>query len=589
MTKNGGILGNNKPLAPTNNVPASPPVQNVNYDQLKEKLESFKKAIVKKYSFTMALSLLPMPAYPIFEEDEAVPKEVIDSKPIYTVMIIPEEQYKNIAKIKAEVVKLVKESKENLWVYIKTPVDLWNYGLDSKFEMIDAVATSFPLYDKSFLGAFRVANIHKSLVIRRFEKYVASYVIGGSLVRGTASKDSDVDTIVVIDDTDVKRMSRIELLERLRSIIVNDLIREATALSGVKNVLNVQVYLLTDFWQSVKDAHPVMFTFIRDGIPFYDRGTFLPWKLLLKMGKIKPSPEAVDVFMKSSDQTDTLVKRRMIDAMVDIYWGIVTPTQALVMLAGEGPEVPKNLAAQVERLLVNKEKLMDNKTLKILEKIIKHYKDYEHGKLNEFSGKEVDTLMIEFKEYSKKMKELRSKLEKRMQEHTADKVYSDVFALLKELFGNKPESFLIKELDKELVKKGKIHPRMIGIVKQVSKIKETAKKTSPGEMQKITGDAIELVESLIEYSQRKDLVKVEKNIMQIAYSGRKAELVLTDHGVFIGEANSLRKLQGDKLVEAKKEELEKALKETKSKLNYNIHSNILESLKKALGEFQLVL
>ena len=40
-----------------------------------------------------------------------------------------------------------------------------------------------------------------------------------------------------------------------------------------ENILNVQVYLLTEFWEKVKDAEPVIFTFIRDGVPLYDRGT----------------------------------------------------------------------------------------------------------------------------------------------------------------------------------------------------------------------------------------------------------------------------------------------------------------------------
>ena len=61
-----------------------------------------------------------------------------------------------------------------------------------------AIAISFPLYDKGILGALRVAEIHKSLVLQKFERYVVSYVIGGSLVRGEAVKTSDVDVFVII-------------------------------------------------------------------------------------------------------------------------------------------------------------------------------------------------------------------------------------------------------------------------------------------------------------------------------------------------------------------------------------------------------
>src|SRR3989344_2735454 len=181
---------------------------------------------------------------------------------------------------------------------------------------------------------------------------------------------------------------------------------EASELAQVKNVLNVQVYLLTEFWEAVKDAHPVMFTLIRDGIPLHDRGTFLPWKLLLKMGKIKPSPEAVDTFMKYGDQNESLVKRRLIDAMVDIYWGVITPTQALMMLAGEAPPVPKTIVEDVRREFVEKEKIMSPADLKTLAWVVGLYKDYEHAKLNSISGEEIDKLLKASKEYDTHLKSL---------------------------------------------------------------------------------------------------------------------------------------------------------------------------------------
>ena len=410
------------------------------------------------------------------------------------------------------------------------------------------------------------------------------------MVRGVAGKDSDVDTIVIIDDTDVKRMPRMELLEKLRGMIY-DYIREASALAGVKNVLNVQVYLLTDFWQSVKDAHPVMFTFIRDGIPLFDRGTFIPWKLLLKMGKIKPSPEAVDMFMKSGEQTDSLFKRRCIDAMIDVYWGIVTPTQALLMLSGNAPPEPKTIVAETKKILVDKEKLMGMKELRILEKIVKMYKDYEHGKLNEISGKELDELKGESDFYVKKMKELRKNLEVRMQEHDAERIHTEVFSLLKTVFGNKSQDALIKEMDNELVKKGKVQKRMLQIAKDVSQIKRKAKgKMSLAEMQKISAESSELVSSLVEYAQRKEMVAIEKSVLHVTYSdGKKAEVALTDDGVFVVAEGRIKKISGKKLVGSSREEFEKAIRGTKDRVKVHISSGVFEVLGKEFGEFTVSL
>lgn len=560
----------------------------IDFNALKDKLESFKKAVVKKYNFTMALVLLPSQAYPLFEEDEALPKEVVESKPLHMIMIIPEEQYKNIPKIKPEIVKLAKETKENLWVHIKTELDLWNYGLDSKYELLDATAQGYPLHDKGFLGALRVASIHKSLVLRKFDKYVATYVIAGSLVRGTAGKDSDVDVFVIIDDTDVKRMSRVELLERLRGMI-HEYIREATALAGVKNILNVQVYLLTDFWQSVKDAHPVMFTFIRDGIPLWDRGTFIPWKLLLKMGKIKPSPEAIDLYMKQGDQTQDFVKRRMLDAMVDIYYGILTPTQSMTMLAGEGPEVPKNIVAQVRRLFLEKEKLMDEKNLKILEKAVHLFKQYEYGKLKEYPGKDLDIFLKECLEYNKMLKELRTKLEKRVQEKSTEEVYEEVFKLLKTIFGNKSQSELIKEFENKMIKKGKMQSRFSNVLKELVNVKGKVKsgKLNQKDADNVKRDAFDLMEALVEYAQRADLVQAKKGVMQISYNGRKAELLLLGEHNFLIEGKEIKKIENGKLVVVKEEDFQKTFNENKAKLTTKVSGEVFNTLKKVLGDFDI--
>ena len=559
------------------------------FEKLKSKLDDFKKKVIKKYKFTMALCLLPANACPLFEEDEAMPKEVTDTKPIHLMMIIPEEEFKNIPKIKPEILKLIKETKENIWIHIKTPVDLWNYGLDSKFDLLDALSASFPVFDTGFLGALRVASIHKSLVLRKFEKYVASYFIAGSLVRGTADKDSDVDVFVVIDDTYVKRMPRIELLEKLRGIIY-DYIREATALAGVKNILNVQVSLLTDFWQRVRDVEPVAFTFIRDGIPLYDRGTFIPWKLLLLSGRIKPSTEAIDLYMKQGEQTEEFVKRRLLDAMVDIYYGVVTPTQALMMLAGEAPPVPKVIAQEVRKHFFEKEKIMSEEDLKLIEKAVYLFKQYEYGKLKEYPGKDIDVFLKECIDFNKRLKDIRKKIEKRMQEKTFDDLYDQVFKLLVTFFGNKSQKELLKDFESKLILKGKIRPRFKNILKELTANKQKIKlgKLTSKEVDSVKKDAIELITDLTEYAQRADLIKAEKGTMQIMYNGRKAELVLLGKDNFLIEGNIIKRITDSKLISVKREEFDKSFTEGKGKLTTQISVNIFKVLEKELGHFDIM-
>jgi len=565
-------------------------IESPDIKKLKTKLDNFAKGIVKKFKFTMAIGILPKNSNVIFEEEEGLPKDVIDSKPMHIVMLIPEDEFKNIPKIKVGVIELVKKSGENLWVHIKTPVDLWHYGLDSRFEFIDAISASFPIIDKGFLGALRMTNIHKSLVMRTFDRYVTSYVIAGSLVRGTAGENSDVDVFIIIDDTDVKRMSRIELKDKLTAKIY-DYVREAVALAGVKNSIHPQVYLLTDFWQSVRDANPVMFTFIRDGIPLYDRGTFIPWKRLLLMGKIKPSPEAIEQYLKEGERTEELVKRRLLDAMVDVYYGVVTPTQAMMMLVGEPPPVPKTIVDDVKKVMVDREKVMTVKDLKTLDKAVKLFKDYEHGKLKEFSGMEIDKFVKEFKDYTKMIKSLREKIEVSISKKTAEEIYTQVFATLKNTFGNKSQEELMKDFG-TLVKEGKIRPKLSSALNNLVSVKRKLKsgKLNQREVDSVKRDAFELIDALVEYSQRQDLICKERGTMQIVYGkDKKAELVLMGGGNnFLIEPSNVRKISKGKLVNSSREEFERSFLDHKGKLETKVPGEVFLVLEKELGEFEIV-
>jgi len=439
---------NNKYSSKLPEIPENASKMQKEMEKTRKEIDKLKNFIVKKYSFTQAIGILPPQSIKLFIEEEEAPKET--EKHVHLYMIVPEDKFKEIPKIKQEIVKQIesmgKSGDQKIWLHIKTPVDIWEICLDSKFELTGAIAMAFPLYDKGILGALRVAEIHKSLVLQKFEKYVVSYVVAGSLVRGEAVKTSDVDVFIIINDTDVKRMPRLELKERLRGIIYQ-YISEASALAGVKNNLSPQVYLLTDFWESVKDAHPVMFTFIRDGIPLYDRGTFMPWKALLRMGKLKPSPEAIDMFMSMGDQTVKRAKRTLLDIFVhDIYWGVLTPSQGLLMLYGLAPPTPKETVKEMKKIFVDKEKMLEKKYLNILENIVGIFKDYEHEKVKDIKGSEVDKLLKDTEDYLKRLKELRKEIDKRSQEKTIEQVYKDLFGMLENVLGKKPQNTIRRSL-----------------------------------------------------------------------------------------------------------------------------------------------
>jgi predicted nucleotidyltransferase len=561
-------------------------------DETRKKLDKLKKEFLKKYDFILGMGIIPPQAADRFDEEMALTPEEKKLKPMHLTVVIPEDKFKEIKKIRNEMIIMAKDIKPIIWINVVTPVDLSNYCLDSKFEIIEAIGMSYPLYDKGILGTFRVSQIHKSLCLRKFEKYIYSYVIGGSMVRGEGTKTSDVDAFIIIDDTDVKRMSRLELKEKLRGIIYQ-YVAEATELAGTKDMapLHVQVYLLTEFWESVKDASPVIFGVIRDGVPLYDHGGFLPWKLLLRMGKITPTPESIDRFMQMGEKTKEMVNRRLIDAMIDIFWNILSPSQALLMLYGLPPPNVKETVKEMKRIFVDKEKMLEKRYIDILEKIAIHYwKGYEHQKIKEVSGKEIDQLLKDSEDYMKRLKELREQIEKRTQEKTLKELHESVFTLLKNLFGKKSEAELVKSFEKEIVNKARADPKNLKVLNELRAIKKkinSKKRPSVYEIEDVRKNATYLINQIIEYGQRCDIADIRKTQIKLVYKKDKlADLFLTNPYFAIIEGK-LMKISDKGVEPAKQEEFENIIAAQKGKPQ-KMSKEVMKVLKKELGDFEIL-
>ncbi|MEK6897529.1 MAG: hypothetical protein AABW93_03295, partial [Nanoarchaeota archaeon] len=398
----------------------------------------------------------------------------------------------------------------------------------------------------------------------------------------------------IINDTDVKRMPRLELKERLRSMILQ-YISEATALAGSKkNILNVQVYLLTDFWESVKDAHPVMFTFIRDGIPLYDRGTFLPWKALLKMGRLKPSPEAIDMFMSMGDKAVKRAKQALLDILIhDIYWSITTPSQALLMLYGLAPPTPKQTASDMKKIFVDKEKMLEKKYITILENIIQAYKDFEHEKLKEIKGAELDKMLQDTEDYLKRLQELRKQIEKRTQEKTIEQIHKDIFNLLEAISGKKTQTEAVSAFE-ALVKQGKLTQNHLKILREVITAKAEFKrgKLDSRKVDEARKNASILINDLIDYSQRSDMVSMEKGRMRLRYQkdGKHAvaELLHCNGVSFLFVDGKIRKITTT-VSDSDMKEVSECVEQQKLSKSLEINPRVFELVKKELGDFEIII
>jgi predicted nucleotidyltransferase len=282
----------------------------------------------------------------------------------------------------------------------------------------------------------KAIEAYSGAVLGKFQRYIKSIVMWGSLkTKIKKRKSSDIDVAIIVDDTDVRRMTRGELKDKLFQ-------RLCEMGHPISKKIHPQPYLLTEFWQYVMEGNPVIYNVLKDGIVIFDSGFFLPLQMLLKMGNIKPSKEAIDKHMYIADELLGLANNTMVTKLTyDLEQAVVSSAQAVLMELGYRPPAPNEVGKFVRDFLVTEKKLVSEKYARIAEETVKLYKDVEHKERKQFTGAEWDRYYAEVKDFVKIMKELLKKIRK-----------------------EKGESFLFEAVEKK--KNKKIEVRREGEIKE---------------------------------------------------------------------------------------------------------------------------
>ena len=96
----------------------------------------------------------------------------------------------------------------------------------------------------------------------------------------------------------------------------------------------------------------------------------------------------------------------------DLYYATLNPSQAALMLYGMAPPTPKETVKLLEKIFVKKEKILEQKYVNTLDRIIKFFKDMEHGEIKDITGSEVDKLLKDVENMVKKAKRRDGELQK---------------------------------------------------------------------------------------------------------------------------------------------------------------------------------
>ncbi|MBN2252150.1 MAG: nucleotidyltransferase domain-containing protein [Kosmotogaceae bacterium] len=263
----------------------------------------------------------------------------------------------------------------------------------------------------------RMSNVKKfsKKVIDNHGKMIKCIVMMGSVARDEFKPKSDIDLFVVIDDTTGK------LTRESHNAIDRDIEKIAREISPA---LSIQPsYTLTEFWDYARVCHPIIYNFIKEGVPLYDAGFFLPIKRLLNMGKIPSTREAIENYMEGAPKK--LMRAKTVKLLMlaeDAFYAMLNTTQAVMMFMGLPPPVPNKAYEDVKRYLVEPG-ILDPEYAEWLKEIIEIRKKIEHKEMTTADGELVDKWIDRADKYVEKMFGLLNALELRKKEKVLERTH----------------------------------------------------------------------------------------------------------------------------------------------------------------------
>jgi uncharacterized protein (UPF0332 family)/predicted nucleotidyltransferase len=501
----------------------------------------------------------------------------------------PEEKIKLKASFLEKYLQKIKNEKLDIWLHVLLIEDIKNIAMDSRFELLDLLSIGNIIYDKGIFEIFRLISVHKKLIIDILQRYVVAYVLAGSQVKGRNVESSDVDIYVVIDDTDVKQHTFEELKIKLMDLIINKAM-EAKILVNSNKELHPQVYTLTEFWLAMSESNPVIITFLRDGIPLYDRGMFIAWKQLLLKGILKPSQEAANKYITAAENALKEARNKlknMINNLIieDLAVAMITSAQAVIMDYGLLPGDPKETPEMLKKLFVDKG-ILNIEYVNILSEVWKMRKDFEHGKVSEYKYEDLMKVFEKAEKFISEMKNIKQIIDKENEKKIIDNyilIYEELKVKFQDLFGIEYNNYVKEKMPIE-------HGGLENLENNIKNYKE--KKYDIVELEKLKELLlyhIRNIRNLIENKREELLLRFkysiidkEKNKSYDLYLSKSKLYIVTENGIDVYDYN------GNKIGTFNdlkyKEEMIKDI--SKEGLNY-IDGNVIGVLNKIFKDYYI--
>ncbi|MFH0867756.1 MAG: nucleotidyltransferase domain-containing protein [Candidatus Woesearchaeota archaeon] len=261
-----------------------------------------------------------------------------------------------------------------------------------KFDLPKSSHPNLEKYEKHEIDlSYRFAND----MYKEMGSLIRGVIIFGSAARKKITVRSDIDILVIIDDTTISLSP--EVVEAYRVIVNKTIVNVSTR-------LHITTLRFTSFWDYIRNGDPIGINILRDGVALIDSGFFEPLQALLKRGKIRPTSESIWTYYIRAPNTLHNSKWHLLQATLDLYWSVIDAAHAALMKHGEIPPTPEHVADLLEDKLVKK-KLLERKYVDIMRHFYKLMKMITHREIKEIKGEEYDKNYKRAEDFVSRMRE----------------------------------------------------------------------------------------------------------------------------------------------------------------------------------------
>ncbi len=232
---------------------------------------------------------------------------------------------------------------------------------------------------------------------------VKCVAVWGSVAKGEHGRESDIDTLVILDDTKLQKDVPDDAKKKIQKK-VTDLAKETD------ERITIQYFpFLTEFWDSLRKGEPLAIEAVRNGEPVYDTGLFMPAKRLLQRGKISGTQESVRKrlkvgaagYKKAEKNVKSSVPHKLEQAMA-------SAGQAPIMLAGKNPPAKENVPEVLEEMFVE-EGMLEQEYADMAQDIY-DFGDKGEKHPEDVTGEEVDEHLEKTDDFIRRMHKLVSEM-----------------------------------------------------------------------------------------------------------------------------------------------------------------------------------